>query len=69
MDLLPVVRKEAEVTRQRHMVLRPVLIAEMRAAQMRGDVAMAKAMSLPFHRRRAREDAFDAAAAAHGKAD
>jgi hypothetical protein len=57
------------MTRKRHMVLRPVLIAEMKAARMRGDVAAAKAMSLPFHRHRAREDAFDAAAAAHGRAD
>ena len=57
------------MTRKRHMVLRPQLIAEMRAAQMRGDMAMAKALSLPFHRRQAREDAFDAAAAAHGRAD
>jgi hypothetical protein len=51
------------------MVLRPQLIAEMRAAEMRGNMAMAKALSLPFHRRQAREDAFDAAAAAHGRAD
>jgi hypothetical protein len=51
------------------MILRPQLIAEMRAAEMRGNVAAAKALSLPFHRRRAREDAFDAAAAAYGRAD
>jgi len=57
------------VTRKRHMVLRPQLIAEMRAAEMRGNVAAAKALSLPFHRRRAREDAFDQAAAAYGRAD
>ena len=57
------------MTCRRHMILRPQLIAEMRAAEMRGNVAAAKALSLPFHRRRAREDAFDAAAAAYGRAD
>jgi hypothetical protein len=51
------------------MILRPQLIAEMRAAEMRGNMAMAKALSLPFRRRRAREDAFDQAAAEHGRAD
>jgi hypothetical protein len=70
LDLLPVVRTEVEaMTRKRHMILRPQLIAEMRAAEMRGNVAAAKAMSLPFHRARAREDAFDQAAAAYGRAD
>ncbi len=57
------------MTRKRHMVLRPQLIAEMKAARMRGDVAAAKAMSYPLWRHRAREDAFDVAAAAHAKAD
>jgi len=57
------------VTRKRHMILRPQLIVEMRAAEMRGNVAAAKALSLPLWRRQAREDAFDAAAAAYGRAD
>lgn len=52
----------------RHMILKPKLISDMRAEEMRGHMAAAQADSYPYHRWKRREELFDKAQAHYDKA-